>query len=484
MLRRFFSRSTFKCAVPHRLVAQSEVPCSPESIKELLQKAEKEQQEKEMAVDVRQVVFASAASADHRPRIAAAEAFDVAAAALPRPPNFCYVNVSLDYAGMIDAPEVVWFNLCRVNGVTPSSVKPQSLHMMGGAVCHQRPGGGYIQVLLGTIPDLETDAFTFDMVPDVSQLNDAKRPRPVTCFAFLDTRLSLQYERILSSHLNMLKKRFGDEVSMVGGLYPVVQEDTSSTENGFKGDSIFFVNDRLFKGSAGAVTLRSNLMKSQSVGVVPSISVGNATVDTVTVEDGVCLVKTLSGRRATDVIKELYMSEEMREKQSKVFVGVAHNDVRIPVSYTGDPESGFLRLLLPDNVHIAQGDSVDFLVDDPELDTETAAGLLIAAEARSSCVSVEKDITIAREGRRNVVASSSAAFHFSYYGLNTVATPNIPVFNLGGSSTLFSPSILQRCIGRTHPNSGIFCSGQVATVGDVTGIFSRSSTYCLLQGTS
>lgn len=74
---------------------------------QLVDNIEHDRHERELTVDSRTVIFASASSADQRPRIAAAQAFDIAAAALPRAPNLCYVNVSVDCETMLDAPQVV-----------------------------------------------------------------------------------------------------------------------------------------------------------------------------------------------------------------------------------------------------------------------------------------------------------------------------------------------------------------------------------------
>lgn len=456
-------------------------PLSPEGIRDLLDKAEREQREKEQLVDSRKVLFSTASSADHRPRVAAAEAFDVAAAALPRPPNFCYVNISLDYAGMIDSPGVVWFNLCRANSTTPSDVKPNTLHLLGGAVSQQRLGGGYIQVLLGCIPDLETDAFTFDVVPERTQLHDPTRPPPALCFASLDTRLSLQYEKVLSSRLYKLNSDLGDGCPLIGGLYPSVDMESKNREE--YSDSIFFINDRVYKGSAAGVLLRSRLLQAKSFSVVPSISLAKVVVGKVSKKDGVVTIGELDGCRATDVIEKHYKSKEMEGKRSHIFLGIPHKKNCLPVSFTGNPSTGCIQYdFFMDDLPIADGATVDLLVDESELDTEIAAGYIIAEEKALKPVSVEKDVTIAREARRNVTVSSTAALHFSHFGLNNIARPDTPVLSLGNNNTLFAPSILQRCAGRTCPNSGIFVAGQVASVGDLCGIFARSSTYCFLQG--
>ncbi|KAG5500330.1 hypothetical protein JKF63_03422 [Porcisia hertigi] len=483
-MRRFGQRVlTSLASTAARRWLESQEPCTPEAIRELLQRAEKEQESLELAVDQRRVVFTSASSGDHRPRIAAAEAFDVAAAGLPRPPNFCYMNVSVDYAGMVDAPEVVWFNMCKTNGFTPSSVKAGALHMLGGMVCHQRLGGGFIQVILGCIPDLETDSFTFDAVPHEDEITVASRAPPVLGVAMLDTGLALQYEQVLSAHLSSLSSSLGDGCPLVGGLYPPVGTVTGVEEQSGKlEDSIFFINDRVYRGSAAAVVLRSRLVKAHAVSVVPSISLGDAVVTDVACQGGVVTLRTLNNQSATEVVKGLYSLPEISEKPSKVFIGLRHRDVRVPVSFVGHPDSGELVFSLPPGTSLVQGETVDFLVDDAELDMEMAASLLIGMEKNIAPISVEKDINVAREARRNIVASSTAALHFSHGGLNTVAKPDAPIVNLGSGGAVFAPSILHRCVGRSCPNAGFFSSGQVATVANLTSIFPRSSTYCFLQG--
>lgn len=483
MLR--FLRASPCCSVVAgcRRWIQTEEPCTPEGIRELIRRGEKEQLDREKAVDSRKVIFTSAASADHRPRIAAAEAFDVAAAALPRPPNFCYATVSLDYEGMVDAPEVVWFNLCRANGVSPSSAKRDSLHMMGGMVSNQRLGGGYIQVVLGSIPDLEVDSFTFDTVPSEKEIHVANRPPPALCFAMIDTSLCLQYEQVLSSHLNTLGDALGKNCPLVGGLYPPVESEKKGSEDPKKlGDSIFFVNDRVYKGSAAAVILRSKILRAEAFSVVPSISLGSAVVDKVTGKNGAFCIAALNGMPATEAIRRVYEMEEICDKPCKVFLGLKKGNVFFPVSFTGNPERGEIHCISPSDLTLKNGDAVELLVDDAELDTETSASLLISLEKKLSPVHVEKDINIAREARRNIIASSTAAFHFSQGGLNAIAKPDMPVLSLGNTGTLYSPSVLQRCVGRTCPNSGFFSPGQVGCVEGVTSIFARSSTYCFLEG--
>lgn len=129
------------------------------------------------------------------------------------------------------------------------------------------------------------------------------------------------------------------------------------------------------------------------------------------------------------------------------------------------------------------GDTVQLLVEDAELDSETAAGLLIGLEKRVEPVSVSKDITVAREARRHVVTSSVAGLHFSHAGLNAVAQPSAQMIHLDNPNTMFAPSVLQRCLGRSCATTGMYCPGQVAQVNkSVTAIFARSSTYCVLQG--
>ncbi|ESL11642.1 hypothetical protein TRSC58_00603 [Trypanosoma rangeli SC58] len=474
---------------------------TPEEARDAISTYERRQREEELAVDTRSVVFACAASADHRARIAAAEAFDVAAAALPRAPNFCFMSLSLDYAAMIDAPEVVWFNLCKANDVTTSSVRPQQLHMVGGATRHQRPGGGYIQVLLGCIPDLETDVFTFDAVPEEEDLRDAARPPPALCFAMLDNKLTLQYEHVLSERLQLLGGRL-QGLPIVGGIFPPCQktnnnddakkqtagaderdesENAGASMTNEMGDSIFFCNDRVYTGSAACMLLRSVMVKGHQVDVVPSIGMERVKVTSVSCSKGVFRIATLNDKRATDVIRDVYCSQELVGKTSKVFLGVQHNGVCLPLSFFGYPESGTLQFTTPNGVEIHAGDTIELLVDDVELDSEAAAALLINLQKKLSIAHVTKDITVAREARKNIVASSLAGFHFSHGGMNVVARPEVNV-TLGNASTLYAPSVLQRCLGKCCPTSGFFSPGQVFTLGNCTGVYARSSSYAFLEG--
>ncbi|KAG8347322.1 hypothetical protein ERJ75_001194400 [Trypanosoma vivax] len=471
----------------------------PEAIREAIAAEEHGQREKEQLVDSRSVVFASAASADHRPRIAAAEAFDIAAAALPRPPNFCFMNLSLDYAGMMDSPEVVWFNLCRMNGVSPSSVRPQQLHMMGGTVRHQRPGGGYIQILLGCVPDLGGESFTFDTIPEEEELADSKNLPAALCMVFMDNKLTLQHEHVLSERLQLLSRRLGD-VPVVGGVFPATQlpgtstrlstlEDNKDAEVGAgescedeMGDSVFFLNERIYSGSIAGVVLRSAMLKAHHVGVVPSISLAKVKLTGARrITDGKLVISSLDNKRAADVIRDLYCSSELEGKPSKVFLAFQHEDRYIPVSFTGYPHSGELLLSVPEGVQAVAGATVELVVDDVELDTEASAGLLIGLQNKLSIVHVEKDINVAREGRKNIVASSAAALHFSHGGMNAIAKPEVNL-TLGRSSVMYAPSVLQRCLGSVCPTAGVFCPGQILSLGRTTGIFARSGSYCVLEG--
>lgn len=466
---------------------------TPEAIRDAIAADERDQRRREEAVDERSVVFACGSSADHRPRIAAAEAFDVAAAALSSTPNFCFMNVSMDYAGMIDAPEVVWYNLCKVNDVTPSTVRPQQLHMIGGATRLQRPGGGFVQVMLGCIPDLQSDTFTFDTIPEEDDLAEAHRPSPAICFALMDNKLTLQYERQLVAHLQVLSERLGG-CPLTGGIYPAVQKSAGTTgdsgdetkeEKGSDndiGDSLFFLNDRVYTGSAACIVLRSEMVKAHNLSVVPSIAIGKVAVTSISSEvEGVFVVKTLEGRRATDVIHDVYCSPEMKGKPSRVFLGLQHNDFCIPVSFIGNPGTGELRFSAPKGISVAENGTVQLLVDDVELDSEVGAGALIGLHKRVAMTYATKDVNVAREARRNVVASSAAAFHYSHPGMNVLARPEVNI-TLGNSSAMYAPSLLQRCLGGYCSTTGVFCPGQVITLGNATGVFARSSSYTVLEG--
>lgn len=368
-------------------------------VRNLMQSVDERQAQREALVDARQVLFASAASADHRPRIAASEAFDTAAAALPRPPNWCYVTISVDYAAMLDTPQVIWHSLCKANGVAADDAKANAqLSMVGGVVCQQHPGGGYVQVMLGCIPDLQVDAFTFDLMPEQTELYDPDRPPPALCLAMLDARLCLRYERVLAQRIGLLSQRLSPECALVGGVYPsirtaaaplssaagqsVEEEERSGLdsrpESGARtdatlDDSIFFINDRVYRGSAGVVVMRSRLLRAHRVSVVPSIGVGSATLgDTVARQtDGTVTVPTLNGQRATAVIQQTYCSSLLSEKTTcKVFLGVTQGrtdettaptdssavagsptpeeDSRagvcvVPVAFSGNPASGELH---------------------------------------------------------------------------------------------------------------------------------------------
>lgn len=463
--------------------------------------AEQEQRDKEAAVDARKVVFASGISSDNRPRVAASEAFDVAMSALPRPPNFCCVNITLDYSAMMDAPEVVYFQLCRANGVTPSTVTPGQLALMGGAVSHQRVGGsGFIQVLLGCIPDLSVDLFTFDALPSASFIADASLPKPFLCVASLDAKLSLQHEALLGSHLRNLKRDLGT-TPLTGGVYPPLgmpqhssspQERRATVRNDELEDSLFFFNDRVYRGSAAAALLRSNMVKAHVVNITPSICLkSNISVVSFERNGSTLILHTLSvdGKAAvpsTDVIREAYTQETSLNPSSKIFLGLRspQNSDVLPVSFTGNQASGSIRCEIPEFLSVEEGTKLELLVDDPELDMEAAAGQLISLQKKMTITSATKDVMVAREGRKKIVTSSAAGLHFSHRFMNVNARrDDMLTLGLGNSANVISaPSVLQRCIGDTVANAGIYCPGQVVTVAGSAMIAARASSYCVLEG--
>lgn len=428
---------------------------------------EKEQEAREKALNARKVVFASATSADNRPRQAAQEAFEVAASALPREPNFCLMNVSLDLETMIDAPEMVWGLL--------QSASANKGRMLGTAVNRQRFGGGFIQVMLGCIPDLECDVFTMDSVPTKEYLSREGVPPAFACVATVDASLARYHEGAIHHHMKSLKQRLG-KVPFAGGvLQPVGRKGESSS------DSIAFVDDRVFKGSAVACVLRSKFVTASSTAVVPSIELAKGSVTLSTEENEVIRILKIDGKNATDVIREVYETHIPDPNPSKIFIGIEHKGTLIPLSFTGNPEDSSLTLFLPEGVSLKDGDTIHLVCDEPLLDTELAAGTVMKDIERFSPVFAEKPVMVERESRKFITASSCAGVHFSNSLLN-IPVRRDDVLAVGAGTQLFVPPVINRAVGRQAATAGIYCPAQLVDIAEEPYIIPRSANNMLWAG--
>lgn len=443
-----------------------------------MEQYESELRAAEDKVNKRKVVFASAASGDHRPRVAAAEAFDVAAAALPRPPNFVFTIVSFDNSTMSEAPEAVWRCLTRAAQQQPT--------MLGTAVKFQRPGNGYVQVLAGCIPDLTMECFTLDYLPRPEELSDPSKPPPFAAVSFVDPTLAIEHEGLINGHLNTLLHGLRGAPIIGSVCAPLSKLD--GTSNG----SQFFFNDSIFNGSAAAAILRSNFVKCSTVPVVPSIAIGSGTVTELRSSGGCAVeVVAIDGKPVLDVVKALYEGALADRPQSKVYFGVAHGSNLVPVTFRGDRDKKLAAVTLPNGVQLREGDTVQYVVDDVEMDTEASASLLLHMrdnQLQDTVSSVEKSIHIQREGRKYVVCSSCAGLHFSHPQMNQIAHRN-DLIDFSEGATLHAPSVLQRCVGTEVPNTGAFAPGQVVTLGGASAddkrvayVGSRSSVYAFFAG--
>jgi hypothetical protein len=248
-------------------------------------------------------------------------------------------------------------------------------------------------------------------------------------------------------------------------------------------ESLFFVNDRAYRGSAAAVILRSNSVASEFFSVLPGINIGSAVVGGVHAEGLTRTIATLSGEKATDAIRHLYERELSDNESSKVFIAVKHSGGWVPLTFRGLVDAGTLSLCLPVGVDLQEGDTVEFFVDDLQKDIESAAGLLLQQIKKSPPVSVVKDITVAREGRRNVTASSCAGFHYSHRLMNVVGRHSSDVISLNSDgAVVFAPSVLSRCVGKEVASAGFYCPSPVIAAEGAVGLGARSSSFLLLKG--
>eukprot|EP00658_Telonema_sp_P-2_P057762 TRINITY_DN46175_c0_g2_i2.p1 TRINITY_DN46175_c0_g2~~TRINITY_DN46175_c0_g2_i2.p1 ORF type:complete len:298 (+),score=24.53 TRINITY_DN46175_c0_g2_i2:157-1050(+) len=288
---------------------------------------------------------------------------------------------------------------------------------------------------------------------------------------------------IINHHLGRLQAALGSEVPIIGGVVPPVGKKDDPTN-----ESIAFFNDQVFKGSAAVCLLRSNDVRAKTTSVIPSIELCKGNLDEVSFDEksNKTVIHRISGMPATEFVKKVYMDNfPDPSSTNKVFIGVSFTSgsqlVLVPLSFSGNPETGVLELNAPEIVHpLVQGSEITMVCDDVELDTEASAG--VALKMIHTPVSVEKAVTIAREARKFVTTSSCAGLHFSHALMNQVAQRDDVVVLGGGSTPLFVPPVITRCLGRDAATSGYYCPAQIVTVGGTPVICPRASTNTVFYG--
>jgi hypothetical protein len=161
----------------------------------------------------------------------------------------------------------------------------------------------------------------------------------------------------------------------------------------------------------------------------------------------------------------------------------------VPVTFFAKPnESSDIFLLLPHGAtDLVNGSKISLVADDVELDSETAAGELLSLQRKLTergLVSVDKKVTVKREGSRHIAVSSSGGIHFSHRLMN-ISAQRDDVVSLGIGNThaaLSAPSVMQRVLGRSVATSGAYVPGQVIAVGGETNVTARSSSFIVLEG--
>ena len=452
------------------------------------------------SIDSREVQFSSATSVEKSPRLAANEAFDLAAAALTKAPNLCWFFISMENSRMHDAPEVLWRALRKANGV-PAGARPTNVALLGSAVTQQKFNDGYIQVLLAAIPDLEVQPFTFDELPTATP-QDTKRA--FVCSAMLDGKLTVSHLPLVTQSVRQLSATFSPMgVPVVGGvLSQAARFDTGLADAIARkrmqvselSESLSFINDNVYRGSAAGVVLRSNLVASKCLSHQPSINLLSTTIHSSRLDTEVVIISAVAAGRPTDIVRRLYETDLQGKLDSKIFVGVKHRETGavVPLGFRGDPETGALTVYLPcDSLCLSPGDELHFVCDDVELDIEAIASRLLHFEKEVKDFTKElKPLTIEREGKRDVLVSSQACVHFSQFNYNQVARPNESTLDLSGTPMKFAPPIATRCLGQNVVTAGMFCPGQVCPFTETvegqsyagSHITSRSSAHLMLRG--
>jgi hypothetical protein len=430
-------------------------------------------------------VFASVTSSDLRPRVAAQEAFDVAVAAMPKPPNFCIVNVSLDHSDMGEAPGVIWAGLQAVAQKELGGKKPV---MLAQFVRQQRFGGtNFLEIVAGHIPDLSADVFTFDNIPQAVS-DDA-----FVGIGLIDWKLSLEHYAEVHSRLAAISQAVPAPV--VGGVLPPASP-AGATLTADQPESVFCMNDNMFRGSAAVMVLKSPAMQKAAVLTQrpAAVLLAEAIVEGEVVENGgLWTVRTIAGKRATDVVKAVYETQLQSWDYCKVFAAVHLSDGSVlPTGFKGDPETGTIAVTIPPILSSTLADftKISLVCDAPEHDKEAVAAELIDFQASRNRPSVRERITIARECNRLVTVSDAAMLHWStptHYDIMEAPSHGIALTPDGvPTSELHAPSVSSRCIGEMLPCGGIHCGGQVlplvstgtATGLDrISGLFARSSAH-------
>jgi hypothetical protein len=546
--------------------------------------------------DETKVAFASAASTELVPTVAASEAYDLAATALRTAtgdqdliPNFCFTVISVDHEGMIDAPQVVWRNFSQdidtdKNPVTnpQEAEKLKNRLMLGSIVRNQRVGDGFVEVLLGYIPDLKYTQFTFDKVPtslqealmsreggtaaagNVDKNNNKKSgeqennknikakqvvtaPPCVAGFILSDWRIGARHPVALADRINatekiirdfnaslVVKKNNDGEVNvipaapLVGAVLPPAEDpfahlraqakeaDKSTTTKNKKqqstlppneeeiAPSLFFINDDVYRGSAGAVTIHSNLIRSHVSTLTPpvfikeKVSIDEGSIDEPT---AVWTIKKLGGKVACDFIREVYETDEGLKKRrlSKLFLGLSHPKLQIPfpLSFVGFPdEGGHISIVLPAFLRDAAFAAKDLtlLRDDEQLESQLIGQDLLQFEKQNLQLPISEDdrpekdkdqdylknrpasnfaatsarIRVHRERSANITVANACGFHFSHPQLYTIFKREndfqdglLKIGEGPGSLEKHAPSILRRVLGSSLPNTGFHASGIV-----------------------
>jgi hypothetical protein len=400
--------------------------------------------------------------------------------------------------------------------------------MLGGVVRGQRLGGrGFVEVTLGRIKDFSTTSFTLDSIPESIPDHTAMG------YAFADWSLATQHPYALNERFDAVARLMGKAGSMrsttppplVGAVYPPAESPYAPppppNAEGVMPQpppSLFFVNDSVYRGSAGAVLLHSKYLEADTTTLPPSIPVhkgaGALTAETTFDRtNGMWRIGKLDGATACDFIKALFETDEglkankasrlsliVRVKETAGASGENAGEVEIPLAFRGHPEqNGIISVAVPPCLASAIQDGrvseVFFARDDVTIDSELIATDLARYQAArmtrtAGFYHAGHRITIDREGAVTVPAASGCVLHFSHPGLYTIARRSDAVTfgeNRGEASLLsrHAPSVASRVLGDEIPNMGIYSGGPLMPV-KMNGMLSsfvapRTSTHVVLR---
>ena len=424
------------------------------------------------------VCFSTGRSHELTSRVAAMEAFDLAAAALPKPPNFCLVNISVDCSDMVECFPVVWGALERVHSqqtaegskspVTESSSEsppsppptkaPKTHVMLGAAVRDQRFNGkAFCEVMLGHVPDLAMTAFTLDRIP---QALDPSLPPPFLGIAQIDWRLATQHLKDINLCMDKVATMVG--APLVGGVLPPAERksdsEATSTMPATAGsigaaDAMFCINDNVYRGSAAVAVLHSAFLTADVITAWPA---NDPTVDNsapwratdITLDEASCslTIAKINNQPATDVIREVYEGPRLKERlTSRLFLAFQLDSEGswLPFGFRGLVDVQCINVPLPPAVFLALRDRMSrdgeataggpslpfrFVCDDKDVDTPAVAESLIAYEQQllrldttahraAPLVSETQRVVVHQEQVREVVAANAALVHWFHPGL-------------------------------------------------------------------